>query len=133
VVIDVAVAVSITAGFTVILRATRATAPDSSVAVIVSFITRATVELVDVSEELKFTIAEFAVLVSIVTPEFKPVRVSVFAPVPLAAVYAVVDAALPAVIVIVVGPVRVGAAFTITVTSNLAVPPCESVTVIVSR
>ena len=42
-------------------------------------------------------------------------------------------AARPAVIVIEVGPPIVGAALTITVTSNRAVPPCESVTVIVSR
>jgi hypothetical protein len=81
------------------------------------------VELNEVSEELKFTIAEFGVLVSIDTPEFSPERVRVFTPVPLAAVKAVVDADLPDVMIIDPGPVRVGAAFTTTVTSNLATPP----------
>jgi hypothetical protein len=70
--------------------------------------------------------------VSIVTPEFNPESEKVFAPDPDAVVYTVVEAARPAVIVTVAGPVRVGAALTMIVIISRALPPALSVTVTVS-
>jgi hypothetical protein len=72
VVTDRAVAVSITAGFTVIVNVIRAVAPDASVAVTVSVMVRATVVDVDVSVDARRTNAVVAVEVSIVTPAFSP-------------------------------------------------------------
>ena len=123
VVIEVAVAVSITVGLIVTVKVLVTVAPAISVAVTVSVITRDVVEFIEVRDVPRFTNAEFAVDVSIVTPKLRPDNVRVLVPVPLPAVKSVVVAAFPAVIVMDVGPVNVGAGLTIMVTKSLAVPP----------
>jgi hypothetical protein len=86
VVIERAVAVSTTAGFTVIVRVTLANAPEISVAVTVSVMVRGCVEDVDVRDEAKRTNAVVGVEVSIVTPALSPESEKVFAPDPDAVV-----------------------------------------------
>jgi hypothetical protein len=126
------VAVSITAGFTVMVRVILAVAPEASVEVTVSVIVRGCVVDVELRVDARRTNAVVGVEVSIVTPELSPETENVFVPDPEAVVYTVVEDARPAVIETVVGPVSVGAALTIIVIINLAVPPALSVTVTVS-
>ena len=80
------VAVSITAGFTVIVRVIRAVAPEASVEVTVSVIVRGCVADVEVRVDARRTNAVVGVEVSIVTPEFRPEIVNVFVPEPDAVV-----------------------------------------------
>jgi hypothetical protein len=83
---DSAVAVSITAGFTVIVNVIRAVAPDASVEVTVSVMVRATVAEVDVRVEARRTNAVVGVEVSIVTPALSPESEKIFVPEPEAVV-----------------------------------------------
>jgi hypothetical protein len=83
---DRAVAVSITAGFTVIVNVIRAVAPDASVEVTVSVIVRATVAEVEVRVEARRTNAVVGVEVSTVTPALSPDNEKVFVPEPEAVV-----------------------------------------------
>ena len=80
------VAVSITEGFTVMVRVIRAVAPDASVEVTVSVIVRGCVVDVEVRVDARRTNAVVGVEVSIVTPEFRPEIVNVFVPEPDAVV-----------------------------------------------
>jgi len=86
VVSDRAVAVSITAGLTVIVNVMRAVAPDASVEVTVSVIVRACVDEVEAKLEARRTKAVVGVEVSIVTPALSPESEKALAPEPEAVV-----------------------------------------------
>jgi hypothetical protein len=75
-----------TGGLTVIVKVTRAVAPETSVAVTVSVIVRAWVVDAEVNVEARRTNAVVGVDVSIVTPELRPESENVLVPDPDAVV-----------------------------------------------